>query len=204
MSISSPALSPGGSSCRHHPGVLWLPAGFGQRGPHRKERGPGQTHCPAHPFPRGPPDLCSLLTPLRLKDSHVPLLVYVSGPAAPPLVSLLNAPTISPGGRCCRFPDRCIILLEGPPMRVIVSPHPFLLLAGQSFLTGPHPALPGLGDLEVTPTEQQGHRETKQPTSNHSLTCCSPSFTLSEDQTRNVCTLAPKSTAISDEEMQIW
>lgn len=79
-----------------------------------KERGPGWTHHPAQLFPRGPPGLCSLLMPLRLKDIHVPLLVYVSGPPAPPLVSSLNAPTIIPGGRCCLFPDRYIILLEGP------------------------------------------------------------------------------------------
>ena len=50
-----------------------------------KERGPGWTHHPAHLFPRGPPGLCSLLIPLRPKDIHVPLLVYVSGPPAPPL-----------------------------------------------------------------------------------------------------------------------
>lgn len=79
-----------------------------------KERGPGWTHHPAQLFPRGPPGLCSLLMPLRPKDIHVPLLVYVSGPPAPPLVSSLNAPTIIPGGRCCLFPDRYIILLEGP------------------------------------------------------------------------------------------
>lgn len=61
----------------------------------------------------------------------------------------------------------------------------------------------GWETLKSPPLSSSATEKLNSPTSNHGLTCCSPSFTLSEDQTRDVCTLAPKSTAISYSEVKL-
>lgn len=90
-----PYLSPPGSFCEHHLGVLWLPAGFGLEDTQEREgsrTGPTTLPTSFHMaiwfvFPPDAPEA---------EGHSCPLLVYGSGPPAPPLVSLLNAPTIIP------------------------------------------------------------------------------------------------------------
>ena len=61
----------------------------------------------------------------------------------------------------------------------------------------------GWETLKSPPLSSSATEKLNSPTSNHSLTCYSPSFTLSVDRTQDVCKLAPKSTAVSYSEVKL-